>query len=54
MKTYYKNLFSSKKKKNNQNRIEVMLDRERYVIEFDSNEKMKLAIGELKLLIGNS
>jgi hypothetical protein len=54
MKTYYKNLFSNKKKGNTQNRIEVILNGERYLIEFDSSEKMKLAIGELKLLIENS
>jgi hypothetical protein len=51
MKSYCKNLFSTAKPKRAIHRFEVYLEKETYIVEFDTNEKMKLAIGELKLLI---
>jgi hypothetical protein len=45
MKSYCKDLFSSEKKKVHKHRIEIILNGEMHFIEFDSSEKMKLALG---------
>jgi hypothetical protein len=45
MKSYCKNLFSKLKPKRVINRMEVSLKGEKFIVEFDSSEKMKLAIG---------
>lgn len=51
MKSYCKSLFSSSKKEHYRNFIEVKLDGETFFLAFESSERMKLAIGEVKLLI---
>ena len=51
MKSYCKSLFSTAKPKKAIHRFEVWLDKNKYTVEFDTSQKMKLAIGELKLLI---
>lgn len=51
MKSYCKSLFSPSKKEPYRHFIEVKLEGETYRLAFESSERMKLAMGEVKLLI---
>lgn len=51
MKSYCKSLFSPEKKEEHGYFIEVKLEGKTYRLAFESSERMKLAIGEVKLLI---